>query len=93
MSITTLQVPISKDLKSNATVVAKEYGFSSLQEVVRVFLAKIARRELSFEITSTPVYLSRKTESRYLKMEEDFRGKKNVYGASGLDDLMNQLVA
>ena len=38
MSTTTLQIPVSKDLKSSATEVAKEYGFSSLQEIVRVLL-------------------------------------------------------
>lgn len=88
-----MQVPLTKNLKSSATVVAKEYGFSSLQEVIRVFLTKIAQRELSFEITSVPIYLSHKAESRYLKMDEDFKKRGNVYRASGLDDLMGQLTS
>jgi len=45
MDTTTLQIPISKDLKSSATIVARDYGFSSLQEIVRVFLRKLAQKE------------------------------------------------
>jgi len=47
MDTTTLQVPLSKNLKSEATNVAKEYGFSSLQEVVRVLLTLLAKRQLN----------------------------------------------
>ncbi len=39
-----------KSIRNQAAVVAKEYGFSSLQEVVRVLLRKLANREIDFVI-------------------------------------------
>lgn len=39
MQKTILQVPLSQNLKINAKNAAHEHGFSSLQEIVRVFLA------------------------------------------------------
>lgn len=50
MDTTTLQVPLTKELKTKATKVAKEYGFSSLQEVVRVLLTLLAKGQLNFNL-------------------------------------------
>jgi antitoxin component of RelBE/YafQ-DinJ toxin-antitoxin module len=93
MDTTTLQVPISKTLKSNATEVAKEYGFSSLQEIVRVMLSKLAKKEfvITFGEQFPTVALSAKNEARYAKMEEDFKANRNVYTADNLDDFFNKL--
>jgi len=91
MDTTTLQVPLTKSLKSSATAVVKEYGFSSLQEVVRVFLTKLARRELAVNINSIPIQLSKRAERRYSTMDEDFRKEKNICSASEIGDLMTQL--
>lgn len=92
MNSTTLQVPLSKQLKATATGVAKEYGFSSLQEVVRFMLTKFARREIGINVEQFPtVTLSAKNEKRYAKMEEDFKKGKNFYVARDVDDLMRQL--
>lgn len=51
MDVTTLQVPLSKNLKANAAAVAKEFGFSSLQEIVRILLTKLAKRELQLTVS------------------------------------------
>lgn len=92
MNTTTLQIPLSKQLKASATSVAQEHGFSSLQEVVRVFLTKYSKRELSVNVEQFPaVKLSAKNEKRYAKMEEDFKKGKNVYIAKDVDDLMRKL--
>lgn len=93
MDTTTLQVPLSKALKSNATDVAKEYGFSSLQEIVRVMLSKLAKKEfvISFGEQFPTVALSAKNEARYAKMEEDFKANRNVYTANSVNDLMTRL--
>ncbi|MBP8591073.1 hypothetical protein KBI33_01230 [Candidatus Shapirobacteria bacterium] len=91
MSTTVLQVPLPKDLKSSASAVAKEYGFSSLQEVVRIFLTKLSKRELAVEIGPAPIYLSKKAGERYQKMDEDFKAGKNIFQAVDADDLMDQL--
>lgn len=37
-----LQVPLRRDVKEGAEQVAERMGFSSLQEVIRVFLAGVA---------------------------------------------------
>lgn len=91
MDTTTLQIPISKDLKSSATVVAHDYGFSSLQEIVRVILAKLARRQLVVQIEEVPIRLSARAEKRYLQMEKNFTAGKNVQTFSSVDGLMKDL--
>lgn len=92
MNTTTLQIPISKDLKTTATLVAKDFGFSSLQEITRVFLTKLAKREMSVSVEQFPaVMLSAKAEKRYAKMDEDFETGKNVYTANSVDEFLEKL--
>lgn len=94
MNTTTLQVPLSKDLKSSATAVAKEFGFSSLQEIVRVLLTKLARKELSLEVGQVEhIKLTPAAKRRYAKMTEDFKTGKNILHAKNVDDLIRQLNA
>ena len=47
MNRTVLQVPISADLKKAAETEAAAQGFSSLQEVVRVFLKKLSQKSIA----------------------------------------------
>lgn len=95
MDTTTLQVPLTKNLKSSATQVAKEYGFSSLQEIVRVMLSKLAKKEfvITFGEQFPVVALSAKNEARYRKMEEDFKLGRNVKSFDNLDDFMHDLTS
>ena len=48
MNNAVLQVPINKTLKDNATKVALSIGFSSLQELTRVFLREFAKGNITF---------------------------------------------
>lgn len=94
MDTTTLQVPLTKQLKASATSVAEEYGFSSLQEIVRVLLTKLSKRELGVSIEQFPtVRLSAKNEKRYAKMDEDFKNGKNVYTANSLDEFFEEIAS
>lgn len=93
MNTTTLQVPLSKDLKINAAQAAKSYGFSSLQEIVRVFLSKLAKKELTIQITETPITLSKKNNTKYQKMDKDFYEGQNIYKAQDVNSLMKKLSA
>ena len=93
MDTTILQIPVSKNLKSSATLVAKDYGFSSLQEIIRVLLTKLARRQLVVQIEEMVTPLSRQAERRYLKMEKDFKTGKNVKTFSTVDGLMEDLTS
>lgn len=45
-----LQIPMEASLKARATAAARAMGFSSLQEIVRLMVLKLARRELVVEI-------------------------------------------
>ena len=89
MQKTILQVPITQDLKFNAEKAAHEQGFSSLQEIVRVFLSKLAANKVEVFLDST--FLSENNEERYLKMTKDFETDKNIHTAQSVDDLINQL--
>ncbi len=91
MDTTTLQVPLEKSLKSNATIAAREYGFSSLQDFVRLFLTKLAKRQLVVNIEEAPVALSEKSVRRYEKMAGDFRMGRNVKSFKNVSKLMQDL--
>ncbi len=90
MNTTILQIPMAKSLKRSAQEVANEYGFSSLQDLLRVILTKLSRRELVVSI-ETPVYLSKKNERRYVSMNKDFVKNTNVKDFSSVKDLMIDL--
>lgn len=89
-----LQIPLPKELKVSAEKAALDYGFSSLQEILRVIMKKLATKtiNITFEEESV-VYLSKKNEERYEKIMRDIEsGKEKVYAAKDTDDLMNQLM-
>lgn len=92
---TVLQVPISKTLKDAAEAVALDYGFSSLQETIKVILKKLSTRELKVAMTAEEegeyVTLSPKAVRRYKRMIRDFKTGKNVYKAKDVDDFLRQL--
>ena len=92
MDTTTLQVPLPKSLKSSATSVAKEIGFSSLQDFVRLVLTKLSHRELNVNIEQAEfIRLSPTAKKRYAKMTEDFRKGRIIKGFDNIDDLMKHL--
>lgn len=88
MDKTILQIPITKTLKREAKLVAVSYGFSSLQDLMRVMLTKLANKQLTIQIYDQPIPLSKKNESRYRKMEKDFKEGKNVYTVKDVPALM-----
>jgi len=92
MDKTILQVPVSTDLKERAEEAAHKQGFSSLQEFIRVFLAKLATNRLEITIQE-PIKLSGRSERRYLKQTLDFEKNKNTRSAKNLDELITQLNA
>lgn len=85
-----LQVPLNQDLKLSAERAALSQGFSSLQELVRVFLSKIAANKIEITLQESTM-LSGKNEKRYLEMTKDFESGKNTYSADSVNDLANKL--
>ena len=90
MDKVTLQIPVSKTLRVKAEGAALDYGFSSLQEIIRVFMTKLAKGaiEVSFQ---EMVELSPKAEARYEEMGEDFSVGKNIHFAKSVGELKTQL--
>lgn len=73
---------------------ARDSGFSSLQEVVRVMLTKFARKEIGVTFERFPaVKLSNKNDRRYAKMVNDFKKGKNIKTFDNVDDLMSDLAS
>lgn len=92
MDTTTLQIPMAKSLRDEASQAAKDYGFSSLQEIARVLFTKLAKRQLSISVEKTEeIQLSSAAQKRYQKMTEDFRVGHNIYHAKDIDDLFKHL--
>ncbi len=92
MSKTILQVPVSKELKDKAEQAATRQGFSSLQESVRIFLAKLSQGNL--KISFEPVVkLSPKAESRYEELSKDIGSGRNIEAVGSTKDLISKLNA
>ena len=85
-----LQVPLSQQMKIDAENAASAQGFSSLQEVVRVFLNKLAKGviQVSFEET---INLSDKAIEQYNTVLTDIERGKNIYEVKNVKDLVKQL--
>ena len=75
MQNTILQVPIDKNIRNQAASRAEKMGFSSLQEVVRLFLNKIAGGEVNFTFEEN-IQLSPKATARYNKMIDEIESGK-----------------
>lgn len=78
MKTTVLQIPMSKDLRISAEKASEKLGFSSLQEVVRIFLNQfsngIVKVSINQEFPSENVtYLSKSAEKRYKKAIADIK--------------------
>lgn len=93
MSKSTLQVPVDTRLRSRAEKAAADAGFSSIQEVIRVFLKRFASRsvEVQFRDTDSRIELSPKAEVRYTEILKDATKGKNIVKAKSFEDLMTNL--
>lgn len=81
MQRVTVQVPMSKELKDQADIVSADLGFSSIQEVVRVLLTKLSKREFSLKVAETEeiTYLSPAAERKFKKAVADIKAGRNIY--------------
>lgn len=78
MNSTILQIPIDKNIRNQAASYAEKMGFSSLQEVVRLFLNKIAIGEIGVTFEQN-VPLSTKAIKRYNKIINEIDSGKVKY--------------
>lgn len=77
---TTLQVPIKISLKNASEKLAEEYGYSSLQELVRIFLSQLISRKITPQFVSSDEFLTSEEEAiltqKYLQAKEDIKSTK-----------------
>ena len=93
MKTTIIQIPINRQLRDKAKKVADEQGFSSLQEVIRVFLNQFADRNLEVGFTPT-IQLSTDADNRYAEMVKEIEsGKIKPKNISSTGQLMKHLQA
>ncbi|OGG15490.1 hypothetical protein A3D77_06610 [Candidatus Gottesmanbacteria bacterium RIFCSPHIGHO2_02_FULL_39_11] len=92
MNTTVLQIPMSKDLRTQAEKEAEKQGFFSLQEVVRVLLNRFSAGHLFVTFKEPAVTLSPKNAKRYEKMSKDVRtGKVKTKSFTNVEDMMAYL--
>lgn len=83
---------MTRELKESAESVALDYGFSSLQETIRLILNKLAKRELTVSVREEKVVrLSAKNEKRYLKLVEDIKKGRNIVYTKNSTDFLKKL--
>ena len=93
---TNLQVPITKTVRDDAARVAAEYGFSSLQEAVRIFLTQLSQRKVDVRITPQfPDEVLSSEQEAVLTEKYHAAQKERAAGAdqtaSSANDLVTQL--
>ena len=93
MNRTVLQVPMTIDLKKQAEIVSIDYGFSSLQEVVRFMLNKLARRELSITVSEVEEIekLSQTSQKRYKQALSDIKKGQDIYKPKNSQEFFKML--
>ncbi|MDO8570894.1 MAG: hypothetical protein Q7R97_04895 [Candidatus Daviesbacteria bacterium] len=91
MNSVTLQVPINKSVRDQATLRVEKMGFSSLQEIIRLFINKIAVGEVNLKFEEA-IQLSPKAIKRYDKMIDEIEsGKAKLTTFTNVSDLMKHL--
>lgn len=77
-----VQVPMNKDLKEKAEAISSDLGFSSLQEIIRVLLTKLSKKEFSLRVEENIeeiTHLSKTAERRFKRAVEDIKAGRNIY--------------
>lgn len=93
---TTLHLPINKELKSKAEYIAKEKGYSSLQEVLRVFIVQFTNEEVKpvFINSDKIVQLTSAQEAYLTKREQETQkaiSSGKSYTVNSTDEMMKIL--
>jgi len=91
-----IQVPVNPALKKRVEKKAESDGFSSVQQLIRLVLAKYDRGSLEVNIQEQlpPVQLSEKAIRRYNKIDRDIAsGKIKLKSFDSVDELMKDLTS
>ena len=90
-----VQVPMTRDLKERAEAVSSDLGFSSLQEIIRVLLTKLSKKEFSLHVGATEeiTHLSPAAEKKFKKAIEDIKAGRNIYAPKNKQEFFELLNA
>jgi len=89
---TVLQLPIDRSFRDEVSIMAKNMGFSSLQELIRFTLHQIKNQTLVPSLINTSVSLSPKALKRYNKMANDIdSGLEKTLKFKNSQDMFNYL--
>ncbi len=89
---TILQIPIEKKLRDQALILAEKKGFSSLQDVMRLFIAQFVENKIDVGFIESSEKLSLRAARRYDKMVEDIEsGNIKTKSFTSVKDLMADL--
>lgn len=89
---TILQIPIEKKLRDQAVLLATKQGFSSLQDLMRLFLAQFVEKQVNVRFTEPAEQLSPVAARRYDKMVDDYlAGKAKTKKFTSVKALMDDL--
>lgn len=94
MTRAVIQTPVTPRLRREAEQAAREQGYSSLQDAIRMYLQKLARREVRVQLQEQfpPVKLSKMAIKRYDKMTRDIgSGKVKLRWFDNVNDLMRDI--
>jgi hypothetical protein len=91
---TIIQVPVEKKVRDQVEREAKKQGFSSIQDLVRLFFTQVINKQVAVRFEEPPVRLSKKAAARYDRMTKDFEegkviSKKYSSAKEFMDDLKN----
>lgn len=95
MKRTVLQIPLQPELKKAAEKRAESAGFSSLQEVVRVFLREYVDKKVQIQVNQIDDEppLSAKAARRYARILKQIKAGRGVTKTNNLDELFTYLDA
>jgi hypothetical protein len=91
-----LQVPVTKDLRDAAENTALDFGFSSLQEALRVFMTKMANKQITLSFENKTEYLTETQEKVLIKKYNNFlaeKGKGKTFVAHSAEEMFSQLTS
>lgn len=92
MNKSTIQVPIDNTLRINAENTASSLGFSSLQEIIRVFIAQLATKTIALNFVSgTPDEVLTPKQAAVLTKQLLLAKKGPLKTAHSAEELFKQL--
>jgi hypothetical protein len=84
-----IQIPIPSAIKRKVEIKAQAMGYASVEDMLSKFIVKVSTNKLD---SQDVVYLSKKAQERYAKMDEDYKNGKNWHEFDNADDALAFLI-